>query len=235
MAKKKPTKKTNKRESESLYKGVIEITRSGMGYVIVDKLDKDIMVRPNDFATALHGDLVRVKIVKDNAAARRMQGKVVEVVSRKQMEFLGRIEMSRGFAFFIPDTDKPMPDIYIPLDALNGAEDNQRVVARITRWETNKKPEGEVVELLDATTESDLAMKDILLKAGFPLSFSDDAMEEAARLPETVTEDDLQNRRDLRDILTFTIDPVDAKDFDDALSFRKFKNGKMEIGVHIAD
>jgi ribonuclease R len=132
--------------------------------------------------------------------------------------------------------DKPMPDLYIPLSAINNAKDKDRVVARLVKWEKGgKRPVGEVVSVLDAENSNDAAMKEILLENGFPLEFPDDALEVAARIPDTISEDEIKKRADVRSILTFTIDPADAKDFDDAISFRHLKNGNYEIGVHIAD
>src|SRR5688572_10575893 len=234
----KDTKKKKSKSSGSgagQYKGVLDITRSGMGYVVVENLEADILVRPNDFNTALHGDKVRVKVVNESGRSGRMQGIVTEVVERKQMEFIGRVEISKNFAFFIPEVEKPMPDIYIPLDLLNVATDKDRVLVKITEWEKNKKPQGAVVQIMDASDVNDLAMKDLIMTNGFPIRFSDDVMEEAARLPDILSEEEIQKRKDFRDIQTLTIDPVDAKDFDDAISFRVLTNGNYEIGVHIAD
>ncbi|MEP7278338.1 MAG: ribonuclease R [Bacteroidota bacterium] len=235
MAKKSEKKKKKKTSSETVYNGRLDVTRSGMGYVIVDKMDNDILVRPNDFNTALHGDKVQVSIMGDQHKNGRKQGQVVEVVERKQTEFLGRIELSQNFAFFIAETEKPMPDIYIPLDKLHGAKNGDKVVARLLNWERNKKPSGVVLQIMDAGNLNDMAMKEIIMENGFPLAFSDDVREAAERLPETLPEAEIKKRKDLRGILTFTIDPADAKDFDDAISFRVLKDGNYEIGVHIAD
>ncbi len=235
MAKKQEKKKKKKTSFETLYKGRLDITRSGMGYVIVDKLDTDILVRPNGFNTALHGDTVRVRITGDQNKSGRKQGEVVDVIERKQTEFLGKIDVSGHFAFFTGETEKPMPDIYIPLDKLNGAKDGDKVVVKLLNWEKNKKPNGEVLEVMDAANVNELAMKEIIVENGFPIGFSDDVIEAAERLPETLPEDEIKKRKDIRGILTFTIDPADAKDFDDAISFRVLKDGNYEIGVHIAD
>jgi len=218
-----------------MYRGVLEITRSGMGFVIAENLEQDILVRPGDFNTALHGDTVRVKIIKGNAKSGRMQGQVSEVLERKQTEFLGHIELSEDFAFFIAETEKPMPDVYIPLDKLNGAKNNERVIVRIVEWERNRKPQGEVIQVMNSADENDRAMKEILLENGFPIFFPENVLEESERLPEIIGETEIARRRDARNILTFTIDPADAKDFDDAISIRLLKNGLYEIGVHIAD
>ncbi|HEY0749620.1 MAG TPA: ribonuclease R [Chitinophagaceae bacterium] len=233
----KNTRKTKKRapEKES-YKGVLEVTRSGVGFVVVEDLHTDILVRPNDFNTALHGDLVRVA-VKPSREGKRMQGEVTQVLERKQMEFIGKLQMNKGFAFFVAEHDRKIPDIFIPEKNFNGAAEGSRVVVKITEWEqgTGKRPLGEVVTVLDGEDDNDMAMKEILLENGFPLEFPDEALEEAARIPDVISQKEIDKRKDFRNILTFTIDPVDAKDFDDALSIRVLKNGNYEIGVHIAD
>lgn len=231
---KKPGKKKARNSNE--YKGVLEITRSGMGFVVVNGLEEDILVRPNDFNTALHGDTVKVE-VNPARNGKRMQGSVTEVLERKQIEFVGTLEMNKGFAFVVPEGDKRMPDIFVPQNAFNGAEDKSRVVVRIKEWEkdSKKRPVGEIVNVLDHEDSNDVAMKEILLENGFPLGFPDDVMEEAARIPDSIADAEIAKRRDFREILTFTIDPIDAKDFDDALSIRVLKNGNYEIGVHIAD
>lgn len=236
---KKHKQKKNKNKgklSHTQFKGVLDITRSGMGYVMVENLSNDILVRPSDFNTALHGDTVRVEVTGDTKKkSGRLQGKVTEVLQRRQLEFAGRIEMGSNFAFFVADTDKPMPDIYIAFSDLKGAKDNDRAIVRIKEWEKNRKPAGEVMQIMDASDTNDVAMKEILLEAGFPLRFPEDVIEESERIPDTISADEIKIRRDFREILTFTIDPVDARDFDDAISFRVLKSGDYEIGVHIAD
>jgi ribonuclease R len=234
-------KKKKQHASPRGLQGTLDITRSGVGFVIIDKehktpgLEQDILVRPADFNTALHGDTVRVEIISDGKKSNRQRGVIAEVVERKQTDFIGHLDISEAFAFFIAETDKPMPDVYVPLTQLNGATDKDKVVVRITQWERNKKPSGEVVQVLDVNNEHDFAMKEILLENSFPVSFPDDVIEESERLPDVIDEKEISRRKDCRDILTFTIDPIDAKDFDDAISFRELKNGIYEIGVHIAD
>ena len=236
MGRKNSKKKKIRQKSYTakVVKGVLDITRSGMGFVIVPETESDILVRPADFNTALHGDTVRVRIKSEGG--RRLQGVVDEVVQRKRTEFIGRLQMSKDFAFFIPDMDKPMPDIFIPLSNINNAKDNDRVVVRLLKWDKDgKRPLGEVINVLDELNTNDAAMKEILLEAGFPLRFSDEALEVAARIPDAISASEIKKRNDIRPILTFTIDPVDAKDFDDAISFKTLKNGNYEIGIHIAD
>lgn len=233
--KNKHKKKKGGEQSHNLLTGRLDVTRSGMGFVIIEGREQDILVRPSDFNTALHGDTVRVRTTGNPNRSGRQQGEVVEVVDRKQMEFLGHIEVSQSFAFFIAETDKPMPDIYIPLTRLNGAVNNDRVIVRIVEWEKNKKPQGEVIQIMDKGDDNDKAMKEILLENGFPIFFPENVIEESERLPDIISAAEIGIRKDIRDLLTFTIDPVDAKDFDDAISIRSLKNGNWEIGVHIAD
>lgn len=233
---KQKQKQKQKSTSAQVLKGKLEVTRSGMGYVVIDNGTGDVLVRPGDFLNALNGDIVRVKVIKENGRTGKKEGKITEVVTRRQTEFVGYLQLSTNFAFFVPDTDKPMPDLFIPLSALNGAKHKDRVVARLVRWEKeDKKPVGEVVSVMLPEDENDAAMKEILAQAGFPLFFPEEVLEEAERLPEVLDSNEIAKRKDCRNICTFTIDPVDAKDFDDALSVRALDNGLYEIGVHIAD
>ena len=231
----KHTDKKKKKTSIQLHKGVLEVTRSGMGFVIARGLDRDILVRPSDFNSALHGDSVLVKITQSKRDNSRVQGIVESVTERKQTDFPGHIQMGEGFAFFVAETARPMTDVYIPLNKLGSAKDNDRVIIRITDWGKNKKPQGEVLQVLDEADENDRVMKEILLENGFAIVFPENVVEATALLPETIPVRDLEKRKDFRKVLTFTIDPADAKDFDDAISFRKLKDEMYEIGIHIAD
>ncbi len=237
MPKKKPFKggKHQSGAKARVSTGVLDITRSGMGYVVVKDTDKDIMVRPSDFNTALHGDTVRVMIKGDFNKRGRQQGEIMEVLQRKQLEFSGKLQISEGFAFFIADIDKPMPDIFVPIDKIKDATENDTVIVKIVEWQKNKKPVGEVVQIMDASDESDFAMKQILMENGFSLVFPEEVIEESERIPDAIPAHEISTRKDLRKIFTLTIDPIDAKDFDDAVSLRTLDNGNYEIGVHIAD
>ncbi|TDH29174.1 ribonuclease R [Segetibacter sp. 3557_3] len=236
MSKKEQKQPRRKAGTANDPKGILEITRSGLGFVVMPGDSGDILVRPGNFNSALNGDTVRVEVTKENDRNGKREGRIVEVLTRKQNEFVGHIQLSTNYAFFVPDTDKPMPDLYIPLENLNGAKNKERVIARITNWENgSKKPEGTVVQVIHAEDESNIAMKEILAENGFPLEFPDEVLEEAERLPDIIGEDEISKRKDFRDVLTFTIDPVDARDFDDALSIKKLTDDLYEIGVHIAD
>jgi len=231
--KKPTTKQTN---LAATYQGVLDIAKSGMGFVMVPNMENDILVFPTDFNTALKGDEVKVKITKIRQGTGKKEGKILEVVKRKQVSFSGVMQVSERHAFFIPNTITPMPDIYIPLNKLNGAKDKDRVIVQLTTWDkASKKPEGEVLEIFTPEQENDQAMKSIVAEAGFNLQFSKEVMDFANKLTSDLTPEEIAKRKDYRKVLTFTIDPVDAKDFDDAISFQKLPNGNTEIGVHIAD
>lgn len=216
-------------------KGRLDISRSGMGFVIVEDMERDVIIRPNDFNKAFNGDTVEVQLTKA-MPGKRAEGIITAVLERKQTTFVGSLQVGKTFAFFVPASDKQIPDFFIPLEKLNGAVDGDRVVVRMVKWDNSaKKPEGEVVSLLKADDINDMAMKELLIDAGFPIHFEEEVLQEAMRLSDAITREELRKRKDCRDILTFTIDPVDAKDFDDAISFRHLDNGNYEIGVHIAD
>ncbi len=231
-------KKKNKNQDagRKLYTGKLEITRSGVGFVVVPGLDKDIMVERENLDTALSGDEVKVEVKGYSDNNRRLKGKITQVVRRKQSEFSGKVEVHPHFAFLIPESDKMPVDIYIPLHLLNGAKDGDHAMAKVVEWTgKTKNPVGEIVSVLTNESVNEIAMQGLLIENGFPLSFPDDVLEDAVRYPEGVDKKEIKKRKDFRDVLTMTIDPVDAKDFDDALSFRVLKEGWYEVGVHIAD
>jgi ribonuclease R len=216
--------------------GRLDISRSGMGFVIIEGREKDVIVKPNDFGKAFHGDTVKVQIATGLDKNKRTEGKVTGVVERKQLDFVGNVSVKGKMAFFIADTNNVMPDFHIEMDKLNGAQDGDRVVAKFLKWDkSDKKPEGEIKAIMTSENEADMAMKEIIVQAGFPLAFDEAVMKEANALSPNITREELKKRKDFRDILTFTIDPIDAKDFDDAISIRNLDNGNYEIGVHIAD
>ena len=201
MGRKNDKKRKNNREkprvvqsNSKLLKGTLEITRAGMGFVTIENMDSDILIRPGDFNTALHGDTVLVSIKEVKTGGKRMQGVIKEVLTRKRVEFLGHLDFAkprpgepanRVYAFFIADMDKPMPDIYISQSRLNNAKDKDRVMVKLLSWESGgKRPEGEVIAILGEESGHDAALKELLLEQGFSLEFSDEAQEESARISE---------------------------------------------------
>lgn len=237
MSRKKPSKgrKYQQGAKARVVTGTLDITRSGMGFVVVEGAEHDIMVKPADFNTALHGDAVRVMILGDHSRRGRLQGVVTEVLKRRQTEFPGKLQLSDSYAFFVAEIDRPMPDVYIPAEKIKDATEQDTVIVRITEWRKDKRPVGEVVRIMDQASESDFAMRQILMESGFSLEFPDEVIEGSERIPDSISEAEIQKRKDFRDVFTITIDPADARDFDDAVSLRMLGNGHYEIGIHIAD
>jgi ribonuclease R len=231
-----PKKTHHQRQRIDQAKGKLDITRSGMGYVMTDDEGEDVLVRPADFNRAFNGDTVRVNVTRPALRGKKREGVVVDVLHRKQLDFVGRLRGHAGRWLFLPDSDKPIPHFVLNADPPLPIDEDQKVLVRFVRWlPDDRRPIGHFLELLAPEDMSNLAMKDILLEKGFALAFSDEALEDAERMPDTIAADELAKRRDFRDVLTITIDPWDAKDFDDALSLRALPNGHYEVGVHIAD
>ncbi|MBC8052364.1 MAG: ribonuclease R [Sphingobacteriaceae bacterium] len=223
-------------ELKTFLTGTVSITTDGSGFVIPeDEFEKDIYVAPRKLRTALNGDKVKVYVYA-KSSGKRKEGEVVEIINRAKMEFTGIVKVSERFAFFIPDDRKMVHDIFIPLSDLNGAQQGEKAIAKITEWpEDAKNPIGIITRVLGKQGENNTEMNAILAEYGFPLQFPEEVEKEANDISEVITEEEIKKRRDFRNILTFTIDPFDAKDFDDAISFRKLDNGNVEVGVHIAD
>ncbi len=216
--------------------GKVDMTSDGSAYIVSDdEFEEDIYVAPRKLRNALHGDIVKVYVYAKNKG-RKKDGEVVEILQRAKMDFTGIIKLSDRFAFFVPDDRKMLHDIFIPLDRLNGAKDGYKAIAKIVDWpEDAKNPIGEITHVLGKQGENNAEMNAILADYGFPLAFPDEVEKQAESISEDITKEEIARRRDFREILTFTIDPADAKDFDDAISFQKLKNGNIEVGVHIAD
>ncbi len=225
-----------------LVEGRVDMTRSGAAYVINELLDSDVYVPVKYVNGALHGDTVRVSMFsrppqRRGQPARKPEGEIVAVLKRANEFFIGTLRKSRKYGLFLPDNPNMPVDVYIPLENCADARDGDKVVVRILDWQEGKthSPIGKVTQTLGEVGGSDFEMKKILINQGFELQHSDEAMAEAARVPEDLSDQEIARRRDFREVLTFTIDPEDAKDFDDALSIQELENGNLEIGVHIAD
>lgn len=221
--------------SSNFFEGELQMTARGAGFVIPDDSEKaDIFVPPHGINQALDGDIVKVQITKKGK--NRDEGVIVEVVERERTQFVGKIEVHEKFAFLIPDNSKVGTDIYIPKEKLNGAKNKDKALVRITTWPKSAgNPYGEVVEVLGSENPNDGEMTGILVNQGIDYVFPPEVLSQAENTPLVLDEDEISKRRDMRDVDTFTIDPFDAKDFDDALSFKRLKNGHIELGVHIAD
>lgn len=220
---------------DTVYTGTVDMTSSGAAYVIVPELEDDIYIPARQVKNALDGDTVSIRITAGKRSG-KTSGTIVKVLERKRLEFVGTLEVTRDFAFMVPDYRKMAVDIFIGRDHLNGAKNGQKVVVRITDYpEKASSPIGEVIQILGTPGDHEVEIHAILAEYGLPAAFPDEVLAAAEKIPRTITPKDLAQRRDLRATTTFTIDPFDAKDFDDALSLRKLENGHWEVGVHIAD
>ncbi len=214
--------------------GKVDMSASGIAYVISDETENDTFIPQRKTLNAMHGDIVKVKLFPKSKG--KPEGEIVEIIKRAKTEFVGTIQLSPKFAFLVPSNSRIHVDIYIPLEKLNGAKDGQKAIAKILEWgKESVNPIGEIVEVLGNVGENDTEMHAILAEYGLPYQFPKDVERAADLVPIKITEEEIAKRKDFREITTFTIDPVDAKDFDDALSIRKLENGNWEIGVHIAD
>ncbi|HNY52648.1 MAG TPA: ribonuclease R [Bacteroidales bacterium] len=232
---KRKSKHGGRKEKRIYLTGTVDMTRMGYGYIISDEIEDDVFVAARNLNTALHGDKVKVWLYARKKGS-RPEGEVVEILERWKSSFVGTLEVMPGFAFLIPD-NKNMPfDIFIPASALKGGKQGQKAVARITEWKRNSKnPVGEIVTVLGEPGLHSTEMHAILAEYELPYAFTEEVEKDAASINGMITEKDIRERKDFRDVPTFTIDPEDAKDFDDALSLRKLENGNWEAGIHIAD
>ncbi|MEM9848812.1 MAG: ribonuclease R, partial [Bacteroidota bacterium] len=216
--------------------GIVSMTRSGAAYVMVEGLEHDIHVAARRTNNALHGDKVKVSTWTPRGRY-KPEGEIVEVLERARAHFIGTLRITRQYGIVIPDGDRMPADIMVNHDDMQEARDGDKVVVQVTKWPArhNHSFIGKVRSVLGAEGSSDIEMKSILINNGFELEFPEAAMKEAAQLNANISAEDLELRRDMRDVPTFTIDPVDAKDFDDALSLAYLEDGNFEVGVHIAD
>lgn len=220
--------------------GTIDITQNGTAYVSVDGVENDYLVSKNKKKNALQGDLVKIFVYpkKKNSRNTRIEAEVVEVLSRFKTKFTGIFEESANgkYGFVLTDKRAVNVDFYIPKEKFNGAENGQKVVVKLKNWpEGTDNPFGEILEVLGVPEETNTEMHSILLEYNLPFEFPKEVQIEAEELDVSIDKREIARRRDMRKITTFTIDPKDAKDFDDALSIQKLENGNWEIGVHIAD
>lgn len=216
-----------------IIEGKISMNASGSAYLKNNDLPKDIYIHSKNTNKTLHLDEVKVEIIQGDGRA--LEGKVIELVKRFKEEFVGVIQISPKFAFFVPDSNKLPIDFYVPINKIMGAKDGQKVIARITEWkDESRNPNAEIIRVLGDAGEHETEIHSILEEYGLPYSFDEDVEAEAEAISTEITQAEIDKRRDMRNVLTFTIDPADAKDFDDALSV-EWIDGVLQVGVHIAD
>jgi len=215
--------------------GTLDLTTNSNGYFICDDFENDIFIPSINLNKALHKDTVKV-YTYNKRGSKKLEADVVEVLERAKTEFVGVLQLNKNFGFVIPDDNKMYADLFISQNKINGAEDGDKVVATLTDWPSNSKnPFGKITQVLGKPGDHNTEMHSILVEYGLPYEFPKEVEAEAENLPIEITKEEIAKRRDMRSDLTFTIDPKDAKDFDDALSFTKLENGNYEIGIHIAD
>jgi ribonuclease R len=215
--------------------GTVEMKETGKAYVISDEGGEDILIMPNNINHAIHGDHVKVLILPKRKN-RKTEGQIVEVLKREKDTWVGVFEKSKNFGFVVPDNRLMPYDIFIPKTKMADAIHGQKVLAKISDWpEHSNNPFGEIVQVLGQPGDNDVEMQSILSEYNFPLAFPKAVEKEAAKIKFALPKEELKRRRDFRDVFTITIDPWDAKDFDDALSVRQLDEKTWEVGIHIAD
>lgn len=221
--------------SQNYYTGKVDIAGRGQGYIIVEDLEDDIYVKSKNLNKALNGDIVEVYVFKRKKGG-KTEGEVTKILERKRTEFVGTIQVQENFAFVDVTDYKMYTDIFVPKNKINGAKNGEKVLVAMEEWpEKADSPYGKVIKVLGMPGEHNTEIHSILAQYGLPYEFPKEVEDFANKIDTSIKVSEIKKRRDMRDVLTFTIDPKDAKDFDDALSFEKLENGNFEIGIHIAD
>ncbi len=219
---------------QTQYIGTVDATSRGAAYIIVPELNQDIYIQPENLKNALHNDTVEVEVIR--RSNKKIFGRISKIIERKTTQFIGVIAIHKKYAFLLVDNGRIHVDLYIPLNKLNGAKEGEKAIGKITSWPKGvDNPFGEIIETIGQPGDNNTEMISILLKNDFKIEFPKNVTKEAQNVGIDLDQKEIKNRRDLRNKLTFTIDPFDAKDFDDALSYEVLKNGNIEVGVHIAD
>jgi ribonuclease R/exosome complex exonuclease DIS3/RRP44 len=223
-------------DSTNVFTGIVDITKNGDAYIVVEGLDTDIYVPQKYLLQAFHKDTVEVYVTDLKPKGRKSRGKVTKIIERYKTKFVGIIQISGNYAFVVIKDNKITTDFFVDEKYFNNAKDGELVLVEFLQWDPNKdSPEGKVVQVLGQPGEHDTEMHAILVQYGLPSEFPKDVEEFANSIDTSITPKEISSRRDMRQDLTFTIDPVTAKDFDDALSFKTLGNDLFEIGIHIAD
>ena len=221
--------------STEYYTGILDAGSRGSGYVICDDFEDDIFINSNNINKALHGDEVELYVYKRRKRG-KLEGEITRIIKRAKTEYVGVIQVHNKYAFVVADSNKMYKDIFVPINKINKAEDGDKVLVELESWpEKADSPNGKVLKVLGKPGEHNTEIHAILAEYGLPYEFPKEVEEFANQIDTSINEKEIKKRRDMRDVLTFTIDPKDAKDFDDALSFQVLENGNYEIGIHIAD
>ena len=216
--------------------GTVDMKSTGKAYVILDdESGEDVFIASGNTGKALHGDRVRVAMFPKRKD-KKPEGEIVEVLQRKHTDFVGVVHLSHGYVYVVPDMDSVPIDIFVPKEGVHGAKNGQKVVVHLVDWPENSgNPFGEIIRVLGNPGENNVEMESILLAHDYPLEFPQEVEKEALAIPTRIPRSEIAKRKDYRKVFTITIDPADAKDFDDAISLQQLPNGHWEVGVHIAD
>ncbi|MBV6643911.1 MAG: ribonuclease R [Cyclobacteriaceae bacterium] len=219
------------------YEGTVDHVNARFAYIVCDEVEEDIWVRTEDLNFAIDKDRVEVQVIRPASDGFRAEGKVLRIISRHKTDFVGRIEISEKYSFVVPDNRNLHFDVFVYPEKILKAKHNDKVIVTIKKWHDrgNKSPLGEVIQVLGAAGENETEIHSIMAEFGLPFEFPDKVEQAANKFSDQIDPEELKYRRDFREITTFTVDPIDAKDFDDALSIQEIGKGKYEIGVHIAD
>lgn len=216
------------------HEGILDLSGKGVGYIISEDFEEDVMVSQNQFHKAFSGDTVKF-YVYPSRGKKRKEGKIIEVLERKRMQFVGTLQKKNG-TLFVRVSPKISPvDFYIDAAPNEKTEDGDRVLIAFTKWKETKSPQAKIIKVLGTPGEADTEIHSILAEYGLPYMFEEHIEAEANQIEIPLDPKEIACRMDYRDVLTFTIDPTDAKDFDDALSFKALENDLFEVGIHIAD
>jgi len=215
--------------------GILDVSARGSGYVICEDFEDDVFIASNNINKALNGDEVELYVYKRRKRG-KLEGEITRIIKRERSEYVGVIQIHKSYAFVIADSTKMYKDIFVPINKINKAEDGDKVLVSLEDWpEKADSPYGKILKVLGRPGEHNTEIHSILAEYGLPYEFPDEVEAFANQIDTSINAAEIKKRRDMRDVLTFTIDPKDAKDFDDALSFQVLKNGNYEIGIHIAD
>ncbi len=220
---------------DKYFTGILDVTANGNAYFICEDLKNDVFIPNRNLNKALNKDLVKIYLY-NRKNKKKQEGDVVEIIKRAKTEFVGVLQVNKNFGFVIADDPKMYCDVFISQNKLKNIEHGSKVLVEIIDWPDNSRsPFGRILEVLGMPGDHETEIHSILLEYGLPYKFSDKIEKEAQNIPTKILDNEVKKRRDMRNVLTFTIDPKDAKDFDDALSFKVLENGNYEIGIHIAD
>ena len=221
--------------SAEYYIGTVDMASRGNAYIVCEDLDEDVFIAANKMQKALHGDTVEFYVYNRKKNGKK-EGEITQIITRSRTDYVGVVQLNEKFAFVVPDSNKMPVDVFVPLSKTLKAENGDKVLVSLEEWPDKAEcPNGKIIKILGTPGEHNTEIHSILAEYGLPYEFPTEVETFANNIDTSITEGEISKRRDMRSTLTFTIDPKDAKDFDDALSFKQLPNGNYEIGIHIAD